>query len=313
MTTSTEYGYRRLRRILSTALTDPDKRTHYYHKARRQLLKAPQLRWLGHVVYERKRAQLDPNQETEHQYTLFLRNRSLMRALEHLVEECEHGAVLRLISVGCSTGAELYSAIWVIRTARPDLHVEAFGMDISEEAIATAQAGRYALESVAIQGEEESGQARGLSEDERDSIFTRDGKYLKVRPWIRNGVQWLCTDACTPDLAERVGQGDIVMANNMLYHMRDDRASACLSNILHLIEAGGYLLVDGINLDIKTRVLQQASYRPMPLLVEEIYHDPANKRLLRDWPFNACTREPMDRNQPDWLMRYAAVYQAPDA
>ena len=64
------------------------------------------------------------------QITYFLRNEPLLEVLRDLALKLPSGRDWRIISVGCSTGAELYSLLWYLRSARPDLQISAVGVDI---------------------------------------------------------------------------------------------------------------------------------------------------------------------------------------
>ena len=83
--------------------------------SRAQFVSRPFLwRWLHNLVCLRARRQ---------QYfgTFFLRNRPLLHLMRRLAGQKPHGATLRIAVLGCSIGAEVYSILWTIRSARPDL------------------------------------------------------------------------------------------------------------------------------------------------------------------------------------------------
>ena len=66
-------------------------------------------------------------------FTRFFRNVPQLELVRDLVLERVPGAPVKILSLGCSTGAELYSILWLIRTARPTQAVEALGIDTAEE------------------------------------------------------------------------------------------------------------------------------------------------------------------------------------
>src|SRR5215831_5681373 len=53
--------------------------------------------------------------------TFFLRNRPELELIRAIANESEKGATLRIGVVACSNGAEVYSIVWAVRSARPDL------------------------------------------------------------------------------------------------------------------------------------------------------------------------------------------------
>jgi len=75
--------------------------------------------------------------------TFFLRNRPALELIRHLCEQKGQGAALRIAVLGCSAGAEVYSILWTIRSARPDLEVVLHAVDISEEILNFAERGVY--------------------------------------------------------------------------------------------------------------------------------------------------------------------------
>ena len=76
--------------------------------------------------------------------TFFLRNRPALELVRRLVGEREHGSTVRITVLGCSIGAEVYSILWIIRSARPDLKVLLDAVDISKEILSFAEKGIYA-------------------------------------------------------------------------------------------------------------------------------------------------------------------------
>jgi hypothetical protein len=76
--------------------------------------------------------------------TFFLRNRPAVELMRRLADERPKGSTLRIAVLGCSIGAEVYSILWTIRLARPDLKVLVRAMDISKEILNFAEKGIYA-------------------------------------------------------------------------------------------------------------------------------------------------------------------------
>ena len=59
----------------------------------------------------------------QHFGTFFLRNRPALELMRRLAQQKAHGSILRITVLACSIGAEVYSILWTIRSARPDLKV----------------------------------------------------------------------------------------------------------------------------------------------------------------------------------------------
>ena len=76
--------------------------------------------------------------------TFFLRNRPALELMRRLAQQRAHGSTLRIAVLACSIGAEVYSILWTIRSARPDLKVLLYAVDISKEILSFAEKGIYA-------------------------------------------------------------------------------------------------------------------------------------------------------------------------
>ena len=77
-------------------------------------------------------------------FSAFLRNRPALELMRRLIQEREEGATLNLAVLGCSIGAEVYSIVWVLRSARPDLEIVVNAVDVSAEVVGIAEASIYA-------------------------------------------------------------------------------------------------------------------------------------------------------------------------
>ncbi len=243
---------------------------------------------------------------TRQQYfaTFFLRNRPALELMRHLAEKKAEGSTLRIAVLACSIGAEVYSILWTIRSARPDLKVLVSAMDISKRILDFAQTGIYASSTNGLVG---SSIFERVTAQEMEQIFDLEGDDARIKPWLREGITWQLGDASSPELANVLGPQDIVVANNFLCHMEPSAAENCLRNIRGLVDRGGYLFVSGIDLEVRTKVARELGWRPVPELFEQI-HD-GDPSVRSDWPLRWCGLEPLNRRRLDWRMRYAAVFQ----
>jgi SAM-dependent methyltransferase len=250
---------------------------------------------LGKFIYKQSRIR----QKRERcEYTRFLRLRPQLEVARHVVLQMPQDATLRIAILGCSTGAELYSFLWLIRSARPDLKLVPVGVDISSSALDAARIGRYSCEAPELEN---------LSQEEVDSLFIRDGDSLQMRDWIAEGVTWIKADVCDPKLCEILGYQDIVVANNFLIHMFPPEDETALRNIVRLLVPGGYLFVHGVDLDVRTRVARNLGFNAVPFKIED-QHNTMDPDKLPKWPWHWCGREPLDKSLPDWELRYSTVF-----
>jgi SAM-dependent methyltransferase len=236
--------------------------------------------------------------------TYFLRNRPELELIRAIANRQAKGSTLRIAVLACSNGAEVYSIIWMIRSARPDLNVFVHAVDISPEILAIARKGVYTL------GENElvySPIFERITEEEVGAMFEREKEQVRIKSWIRENINWLIGDAGDPDLPKFLGPQDIVVANKFLCHMDPPDAERNLRNIARLVRPGGYLFVSGVDLDVRTKVARALGWTPVPDLLEEI-HD-GDPSVRRDWPWQYWGLEPFDKQRDDWEIRYAAVFE----
>lgn len=240
----------------------------------------------------------------QHHGTFFFRNRPELELIRALSEKRPQGSTLRIAVVACSNGAEVYSVVCTIRSARPDLKLTMCALDISSEIVEIAKKGIYSRENDELVG---SPVFERLTEEEIRTMFDREDGRMKIQSWIREAISWQVGDAGDPQLANNLGPQDIVVANKFLCHMAPPDAEKCLRNIAYLVAPGGYLVVSGIDLDVRTKVALELGWTPIPKWIEEIHNgDPS---VRHDWPWRYWGLEPFDRKKPDWAVRYASVFQ----
>jgi SAM-dependent methyltransferase len=236
--------------------------------------------------------------------TFFLRNRPALELMRRLVRRKAHGSALRIAVLGCSVGAEVYSILWTIRSARPDLKVSLDAVDISQEILSFAEKGIYTPETSQFVS---ASIFERLSGAEKVEMFDWEGDQAKVKSWLREGIRWHLGDAADTELVNILGPQDMVVANNFLCHMARDDAEKCLRNIARLVSPGGYLFVSGVDLDVRTKVALDLGWEPVRELIAEI-HD-GDPSVRADWPWEWWGLEPLDRREHDWQTRYAAVFR----
>ena len=262
-------------------------------------------------------------ERSQNHSTFFLRNRAELEQMRRLLEQKARNSSLDIALLACSKGAEVYSFVWTIHSARPDLKLNMRAIDISPEVLEFAERGIYSLNGPDICGtprNKETTPAADLTwKDQPLSIFERmtgeeveamfdvEGDQARIRPWLKQGISWRRGDANDPEFASAQGPQDIVVANRFLCHMRPPAAEECLRNIARLVKAGGYLFVSGIDLDVRTKVAREMGWKPVTDLIREIHEgDPS---LLHGWPLEYWGLEPFRDDLPDWQIRYAAVFQ----
>jgi chemotaxis methyl-accepting protein methylase len=236
--------------------------------------------------------------------TFFFRNRAEMELIRRLAEATPSRSPVRIAVLGCSTGAEVYTLRWALRSLELGRQLVLHAVDISQSALDCARQGTY---------------SRGVSElvhepvcalmtaEEIREMFDEDGERLHIKPSVKDGIEWHLGDAADPRLRDAMGPQDIVVANRFLCHMEPPEAEQSLRSIARLVAPGGYLFVSGIDLDVRTRVASALGWRPVLDLLEAV-HD-GDRSLREDWPCKYWGLEPLDKRRPDWELRYASAFQ----
>lgn len=236
--------------------------------------------------------------------TFFLRNRPALELMRRLADEKNHGSTLRIAVLACSIGAEVYGILWTIRSARPDLKVVLYAVDISREILDFAEKGIYSAKISKLVG---AAIFDRLTAQEKQEMFDWENDQARIKPWLREGIIWLRGDASDPEIKNLLGLQDMVIGSNFLCHMAPADAEKCLRNIARLAKPGGYLFVSGVDLDVRTRVALDLGWKPARELMAEI-HD-GDPSVRADWPWRWWGLEPFDQRRSDWQIRYAAAFQ----
>jgi chemotaxis methyl-accepting protein methylase len=235
--------------------------------------------------------------------TFFLRNRPVLELMRRLVES-NASPTVKIAVFGCSIGAEVYSVLWTLRSARPELKIQMCAADISAEVLNLAREAVYTDQTSDFAG---TPIFERMTDQELRDMFDWEGSQATVKPWLREGIRWHLGDACEPEIIRTLGPQDIVVASNFLCHMEPQDAEKCLRNMAGLVKPGGYLFVSGVELEVRAKVAAELGWRPVPELIEEI-HD-GDPSVRGGWPGEWWGLEPLDQRKENWQMRYAAVFQ----
>jgi chemotaxis methyl-accepting protein methylase len=267
------------------------------------LLESPMFRALGHAIHKTV-CRFAPRDTAGS--TWFLRNPPLLSAIAEQIHTMRPAGEVRICVIGCSTGAEVYSVLWVLRKRYPQIPVSMVAMDLSPVAVEIGQAGKYPVNSLVFRSEQ-------MDDATRQEMFDREGEHYIVKPWLREGVRWMVADATDPEIAARIGAQDVVLANNFLVHMKDNAAMDCMIHLARLVRPGGLFVCRGVDLDLREEAAEQLGLRPVTSYIEEIHDAEPNFDARSGWPWRYWGLEPIDKSRANWTQRYAAMFIAPSA
>ena len=265
-------------------------------------------RVLGRYVY-RHVTRHDFRIQSHH--TKFCRNVPQIETIRDLIARDFNGPDLRLASIGCSTGAELYSFLYKLRSSLPDMNITGVGVDLSPGVVDVARSAVYeAARPASVDvGLFDPGapEADRLSDETVSEMFEKtSSESLCVRGWIRADTRWLVADAADSNLINLIGTQDVVLANNVFGPMDDDLVESCIRNLLKLVRPLGFLVVEGIDQDLRARLFPKLGLEAQLDRLDEVYFGDREKR---NWPWDRWAHEPMDRKRADWRSRYSSIFK----
>lgn len=166
--------------------------------------------------------------------TWFLRDRTPFRALTDQVRgwrQLHPGALLKIMSIPCSTGEEPYSiAISLLEAgwSANELHIDA--IDISGRSLAQAQKALYGKNSF-----------RGNDLGFRASYFTGTPEGYLLNPNIRANVSFFKGNLLNSQFMAQFSQYDIIFCRNLLIYLDTSSQQRAIATLDRLLVADGLL------------------------------------------------------------------------
>lgn len=149
------------------------------------------------------------------------------------------GAELRIWSAGCAAGQEAWSVAILLdeltRAQAPALSYRIFASDLSEQALATAEAGVYSADSMG------NVRLRQLGD-----CFTRQGECFSIVPRLRDKVDFsvydLLDEHSSSPQASIYGDFDLILCCNLLFYYRPVIQQRILDKLCRDLVPGGFLV-----------------------------------------------------------------------
>ncbi len=236
-------------------------------------------------------------------FTRFIRLPTQFEALSGPVLEfvggCSKTEPLRIVVLGCSNGAEAYSVASILSTTHPGLQFEIRAGDFNSEMVKVAESGCYTRDNV---------YDNKIMRDEFVSrTFEIAGESFCIKPEIRRHVKFDTLDAFDPGLAHKIGQFDIIFAQNFLFNHSRPKAALLFNNILTLAKPRSVLFLEGMDYDMRAGLTRLCGFRPLDFKIEEIHNDALSERAV-GWPYTYWGLEPFSRLHLAWKRRYATIF-----
>lgn len=168
--------------------------------------------------------------------TLFFRDRAPFDQFrtEVLPTLTERREVIRICSLGCSTGQEPYSIAMLMEEERdrfPGVKADILACDLSERRLEKAQSGLYTQFEV----------QRGLPSRLLIKHFDRQDETWTISPRMRQQVRWRRTNLIGD--MRGLGQFDAVFCRNVLSSMEEGARRQALEQIAMMLPDEGYLIL----------------------------------------------------------------------
>jgi len=171
--------------------------------------------------------------------TYFFREPNQFEILVRHVIPQKRGALktrpFRVLSAGCSSGEEAYSAVIAFQNAGLELtrvRWEVDACDLNPQRIDQARSATYDLTSL-----------RACDEDTRRRYFTETGGRFQLRERHRKGVRFFQTNLASPNGSFARGAYDAILCRNLLIYFSDEAFDSLIGLFARLLCPGGYLLL----------------------------------------------------------------------
>jgi chemotaxis protein methyltransferase WspC len=169
--------------------------------------------------------------------TWFFRDPEAFATLVRLVTEewrpPQSAAVLRLLSVPCSTGEEPYSMVMSLLDGGFSRHqVQVDAADISARALARATRGVYGANSF-----------RGANLTFRERYFQPTANDYALVEWLRRIVTFRQSNVLSPDFSFHQELYDVIFCRNLLIYFDRSTQEQVMKTLARLLKPGGLLFV----------------------------------------------------------------------
>jgi len=238
-----------------------------------------------------------------HTYTCFFRSPPQLEAIAGpVIDYLRQGGAsgpLRILVFACSSGAEAYTLASVLMKSRPGLEFTIEASDLHEEMVERGRRGVYTRDEV-LHGDD-------VAEDFVAATFDAvDGQFV-VKPEIRARVSFSCANLVSDDLPQRFGPADIVLAQNVLFHLDPPAARAAFVNVAGCLKPRAALLIEGMELNQKLALTREFGLKPLATNCRAIY-ERSRIHIAAAWWRHYYGAEPYSVLRSDRVRRYGSIF-----
>lgn len=236
-------------------------------------------------------------------FTQFFRLPSQLEALAgpvlDFVDAHRRSEPLRIVVIGCSTGAEPYTVSSVLLECWPRLRFTIDAYDVAPEVLAIARDATYPRSTVLSNPL--------VKADFVAQTFDQSGDLVVVKTEIARRIRFHQADAVKSDIRQQIRPADIVFAQNVMCNLRRPAARRLFANVVAMLKPRSALFIDGMDLDMRERCTREHHLVPLTFAVQRI-HDEA--RLVRGdrYPWFAAGLEPSLPRNRNFERRYSTIF-----
>jgi chemotaxis protein methyltransferase WspC len=150
------------------------------------------------------------------------------------VSRLRRGGLIRLLSVGCSTGEEVYSLAIALREAGLEpARFFILGTDVSRRSLDSARRGTFSSRSFR--------EPEGTIDPERGRWFERQGESWRVRHELRESVEFQWGNLAQGEFLCGETPFQVVFCRNVLIYFHADARRAAVGHFRRLLGPDGFL------------------------------------------------------------------------
>lgn len=236
-------------------------------------------------------------------FTHFLRLPAQLDALGgpvvDFIKAGESRQPIRIVVIGCSSGAEPYTIASVLIERRPDIAFTIDAYDIDADVLAIARAAKYPADLVLDNPL--------VTRCFIANTFEQNGDQWTVKPQVARHVRFHRADATDANMRQQIPAADIVFAQNVMCNLQRPKARRLFDNVATLLKPRSALFLAGMDLDMRARRTRMHSLVPHTFALEQI-HDEARLVLGERYPWFAAGLEPFSPHCRNPARRYSTIF-----
>lgn len=206
---------------------------------------------------------------------------------------------LRIIDFGCSNGAEPFTIASVMKKERADLTFTIDSFDIDQSMIQKARTAVYTRDEVHCN--------RMITRRFVLDTFDISRDEYRVKKSLRERVNFDVADILETRVISGLGDADVVFAQNFLVHLKRKDSLKAFANIISLLKTRSALFIDGMDIDIRSRLTREYGLNPLRYKIEEIHNEAGMAKSI-GWPYAYWGLEPLNKRRRDWVRRYSTIF-----